>query len=128
MIIPLLKMLKNLTGYLFVAFFLFSPFVPYGHYIGYLLALFFLIQLPFIRKNDYCLSTWYVIDILACHCCHGTGDKRSISGWTGQHMKNKKRYYYQAKVIDFAFGKNHCLREYQKEKAKGHVDEDTKSG
>jgi len=121
MLLPLLKMLKNLTGYIFVAFFVLSPFVPYGHYIGYILALFFLLQLPFIRKYDYCLSTWYLIDILACHCIHKTGDKRSISGWTGQHMATLPRYRYQAYLIDFALGKDHCLQEYQKEKAKGHV-------
>ncbi len=122
MIIPLLKMFKNLIGYLFVAFFLFSPFVPYGNYIGYLLAFFFLSQLPLIRKYDYCLSTWYLIDILACHCIHKTGHKRSISGWTGQHMKKLRRYHYQAKGIDFIFGEGHCWREYLREKAKGYVE------
>lgn len=62
-----------------------------------------------------------MIDILACHCIHKTGFKRSISGWTGQHMDSKKRYYYQSVVIDFGFGKNHCRQEYRKEKNRGHV-------
>jgi len=122
MLLPIFKMLKNLAGYLFVAFFVLSPFVPGGHYVGYILALFFLIQLPSINQCDYCLSTWYLIDVLACHCIHKTGRNRSISGWTGQHMTTKKRYYYQAKVIDFIFGKDHCLQEFQREKAKGYVE------
>lgn len=122
MIIPILKMLKNLIGYLFAAFFLLSPFVPGGDYVGYMLALFFLVQLPFIHKSDYCLSTWYLIDILACHCMHKTGQYRSISGWTGQHMATKKRYYYQAKFIDLLFGKGHCLQEYQRELVRGHAE------
>jgi hypothetical protein len=100
---------------------MFSPFVPGGNYIGYALAVFFLIQLTFMRKYDYCLSTWYIIDILACHCCHGTGAKRSISGWTGQHMKTKRRYHYQARLIDFAFGKGHCWNEYQRETGQGYT-------
>lgn len=118
---PKLKVLRNLTGYTFVAFFVLAPFLPYGEFIGYLLALFFLVQLPLIRQCDYCLSTWYIIDILACHCCHGTGSKRSISGWTGQHMNDKPRYVCQAKLIDAVFGENHCRDEYQKELAKGYV-------
>lgn len=119
--VPIFKTVKNFIGYLFVAFFLLAPFVPYGEFVGYILAVFFLIQLPFIRHCDYCLSTWYLIDVLACHCIHKTGLYRSISGWTGQHMFDKKRYEYQAKVIDFIFGKNHCVEQYLKEKDKGYI-------
>lgn len=120
-VLPFLKMLRNLLGYSFVAFFVLSPFVPYGNFVGYVLAVFFLIQLPLIRKYEYCLSTWYLIDLLACNAIHKTGITRSISGWTGQHMKEIKRYHYQAIVIDFVFGKNHCWQEFQKEKANGDV-------
>lgn len=120
-ILPLLKMLKNLLGYIFVAFFLFSPFVPYGHFVGYLLAVFFLIQLPFINKSNYCLSTWYLIDKLACNAIHNTGKYRTISGWTGQHMHVMPRYRYQAVLIDSVFGKGHCWEQYLSEKANEHV-------
>ena len=118
MIKPVLKSIRTLFSYVLAVSFVISPFIPYGQYIGYLVASFFLVQFPLIRKYEYCLSTWYIVDVLACHCVHGTGTKRSISGWTGQHMHSKKRYHYQAKVIDFAFGEGHCWNEFLKEKAK----------
>lgn len=121
MIIPILKSIRTLLSYVLAVSFIFSPFIPYGQYIGYVIAVFFLIQLPFIRKNDYCLNTWYIIDVLACHCVHRTKENRSISGWTGQHMHKFRRYYYQAKVIDLIFGEDHCEREFIKERDKGHV-------
>ena len=121
MIIPILKSIRTLFSYVLAVSFIFSPFIPCGEYIGYVVATFFLIQLPLIRQYDYCLSTWYIIDILACHCVHATGTKRTISGWTGQHMQKYKRYYYQAKVIDLIFGEGHCERELIKERNKGYV-------
>lgn len=108
---PLIKTIRTLATYLLVAFMLFWDY--YG--------LFFILQFPFIRVNKYCFSTWYVIDVLVCHVAHGTGSRRSISGWTGQHMSSKKRYMWQSKLIDLAFGKNHCQLEYVKERDRGYV-------
>lgn len=121
MFITILKAIRTLFSYVIAVSFIFSPFIPCGEYIGYAIAAFFLIQLPLIRKYDYCLSTWYIVDILACHCVHATGAKRSISGWTGQHMHEYKRYYYQSKVIDLLFGEGHCEREFTRERTNGYV-------
>lgn len=62
-----------------------------------------------------------MLDIFACHVFHNTGSKRTISGWTGQHMHLSKRYHYQAKVIDFGFGKGHCELTFKSEQVKGQV-------
>jgi hypothetical protein len=119
--IAILKSLRTLFSYVIAVSFIISPFLPNGEIIGYLIAVFFLVQLPFIRQYEYCLSTWYVIDILACHCVHNTGIHRTISGYTGERIHKHKRFYYQSKVIDLIFGKEHCLREFKREQAKGYV-------
>ena len=108
--------LRQLSGYCIVAYLLLNT--PLG--------VFFLLQFPFIFKNKYCLGTWYVIDVMICHLCHGTGWKRTISGWTGQHMLTSKRYYYQSVVIDYLLdllgdGENHCMRTYRSERKQGLV-------
>ncbi len=113
--IPILKTLRQLFGYCFVAYVLLDT--PIG--------VFFLIQLPLIRYK-YCFNTWYIIDVLLCHLLHGTGHQRTISGWTGQHAGQYKRYYYQAVVIDkllelLGDGKHHCKRAFINEKQKGYV-------
>jgi hypothetical protein len=109
--IPILKALRQLLGYAFFAYLLLDT--PLG--------VFFLVQFLFIKKYPYCFYTWYVLDIFACHVFHSTGSKRTISGWTGQHMHKSRRYYYQAKVIDFGFGKDHCFNTYLSELEKGNV-------
>lgn len=111
--VPKLKALRTLLSYLLASLFLFTPF-------GWPL----LFQLPFIGKSKYCLDTWYLIDKLICHFCHGTGRWRTISGWTGQHMKNHKRYYVQAKLIDLLLGKDHCYNAFLAEKERGYVKAD----
>lgn len=108
---PIIKALRQLLGYVFFAYLLLDT--PLG--------VFFLVQFFFINKYSYCFFTWYVLDIFACHVFHGTGSKRTISGWTGQHMHTHKRYYYQSRVIDFGFGKNHCIKTFLGEKAKGYL-------
>ena len=106
----MLATLRQLFGYLI--FGLLLLLTPLGWY--------FLAHLPFIWKNNYSLFIWYALDGLACTVCHKT-HKRTISGWTGQHMKAKLRYKYQARFIDMIFGKDHCLHEYQKELKYGYV-------
>jgi hypothetical protein len=108
---PVLRALRQLLGYAFFGYLL----------LGTPLGVFFLVQFFFISKYPYCFSTWLVLDIFACHVFHGTGVKRTISGWTGQHMHTSRRYYYQAKVIDFAFGKDHCFKTFKSERAKGYT-------
>ena len=114
MIIPLLKTLRQLAGYLIVATLL-------NTYVGYaLLAL-----LPFIKVNVYCYNIWLAFDIFICTVCHGTVG-RSISGWAGQHQDKYKRYYYVALVIDWIFEKfgdktEHCKRVFKAELKAGKV-------
>lgn len=114
--IPILKALRQLFGYCLVAYLLLNT--PLG--------VFFLLQFLFIKKYKYAFYTWYALDVLICHICHGTGIKRTISGWTGQHMHKYKRYYYQAIVIDWLLellgdGPNHSLRTFNNEKKQGFV-------
>lgn len=114
MIIPLLKTLRQLAGYLIVATLLNTK-------VGYaLLAL-----LPFIKTNEYCYNVWLAFDVFVCSVCHGTVG-RSISGWAGQHQDKYKRYYYVAIVIDWVFEKlgdkpNHCKRVFKAELKAGKV-------
>ena len=108
---PIIKALRQLLGYVFFAYLLLDT--PLG--------VFFLVQFFFINKYSYCFFTWYVLDIFACHVFHGTGSKRTISGWTGQHMHKYRRYYYQAKAIDLIFGKDHCFKTFKSEHDKGYV-------
>lgn len=114
--IPILKAFRQLLGYCLAAYALLNT--PIG--------VFFLVQFPLIKRYDFCFNTWYIIDVLLCHICHGTGYQRTISGWTGQHMYKHKRYYYQACVIDFLAsavgdGPNHCYRAYLREKELGYI-------
>lgn len=84
--------------------------------------------LPFVENEDdgnYAFNVWYAIDVAICSVAHGTRN-RTISGWTGEYATKKKRYEYQAWVIDcLAFlcgdGKNHCERAYFWEKSQGFV-------
>jgi len=79
----------------------------------------------FMKGDNLPFRIWFIIDLLICTIAHNT-DMRTVSGWTGQHMHNKKRYYYQAKVIDWLAevagdGPNHCYRAFQWEVKKGRV-------
>lgn len=113
--IPILKTLRQLLGYCLIAYTLLNT--PLG--------VFFLALFPLIGRYEYCFNIWHTIDVLICSILHGT-HKRTISGWTGQHAQKYKRYYYQAKVIDFLAelagdGLNHCHRAYLHELKKGLV-------
>jgi hypothetical protein len=81
--------------------------------------------LPFIKENNLPFRIWLLLDLLICTIAHNT-DMRTVSGWTGQHMKTKPRYQRQAKVIDLLAelvgnGPNHCFRAYQWEIKMGRV-------
>jgi len=113
-IVPLLKTVRQLAGYLFVGTLL-------NTYAGYAL----LLLLPFIKVNKYCYIAWLSFDVFVCTVCHGTVG-RSISGWTGQYQEQYKRYHYQARLIDWSFEKmgdkpNHCKRVFKAELAAGKV-------
>ena len=110
MLIPILKSLRTLFSYLILG-------VVFGGSCSPLL--------PFMNKNNLPFRIWYLIDLLTCTVAHDTS-MRTISGWTGQHMATKKRYYYQAKVIDWLaelFGDKpeHCLRAFVWERKQGFV-------
>lgn len=114
-IVGVLQTFKQLLAYLLVTTLLISP-------AGwYFIALAF-----FIRDGNYAWRVWIMIDRLACTTIHGTL-RRTISGYTGQFMHRKKRYYYQAKVIDFLARcvgdtPNHCYRAYLWEQRKGYIE------
>lgn len=79
----------------------------------------------FMDGKNIPFRVWYLIDVMICTVAHDT-DMRSISGWTGQHMANKKRYALQAKVIDYLAvlvgdKPNHCYRMFVWEQRKGFV-------
>ena len=105
-----LRFLRNMAGYTLVATLLISP-------IGWILVC----MLPLLKRSQYCFNTWLILDVLVCNLCHRTGVHRTLSGYTGQHMYTVKRYYIQAKFIDFIFGKNHCSNEFKEERRKGYV-------
>lgn len=110
MLIPLLKVTRTFLSYLFIG----------GVFGGVCSPL-----LPFMKDNNLPFRLWLLIDLLVCTVAHNT-DMRTVSGWTGQHMKTKKRYAYQAKVIDWLAelvgdGPNHCERAYQWEISMGRV-------
>jgi hypothetical protein len=80
---------------------------------------------PFIRRFYVVWLVWIWFDRMVCTIAHGTW-KRTISGWTGQHLQHKKRYDYQANCIDllallFGDDKQHCQRAFQWEQEKGLV-------
>lgn len=106
----MLAALRQLLGYLIFGLGLLVT--PFGWY--------YLLHFPFINKNIYSFNIWYALDVLACTVCHKT-HKRTISGWTGQHMAATKRYRIQATVIDYLFYENHCRDEYLKELRMGYV-------
>lgn len=110
MLIALLKAIRTLLAYFVIGLFFGGLATP---------------LLFFIEKRNMPFRIWYLIDVLVCTVAHDT-DGRTISGWTGQHMLSKKRYYYQAKVIDWGaelFGDkpNHSMRMYRLERFKGLV-------
>jgi len=108
--IGILQTTRQLLSYLLFATLLLSP-------AGLFLCLLF----PFIKTNNYAFQTWLLLDRLTCTVCHNT-KRRTISGWTGQWQNSIKRYYYQAKVINFLIGdKQHCYKAYLWEKSKGYV-------
>lgn len=79
----------------------------------------------FMKGNNMPFRIWFLLDLLICTVAHNT-NMRTVSGWTGQHMQQKKRYYYQAKVIDglaklFGDSPNHCARAFRWEIKKGRV-------
>jgi len=110
MIFSILKSLRTLLSYLVLGTFFGGLCLP---------------LLPFIFENNMPFRIWYLIDVLICTVAHNTY-MRTISGWTGQHMSSKKRYCYQAKVIDWLAQlvgdtSNHCFRQYRWEIKKGYV-------
>jgi hypothetical protein len=95
--------------------------------VGLPMLIILLPSAPWILKNPKVELVWIWFDRLVCTVAHGTW-KRTISGWTGQHMtnKNKPRYMYQAKVIDWCAelvgdSPQHSHRAYVWEKACGYV-------
>jgi len=113
--ISILQTIRQLLGYSLLAIVLFSN--PVGWYFIYLLFS--------INKDTVAYDLWLAIDRIFCRICHGTR-KRTISGWTGQWQYQSKRYYYQAKVINWllfkATGeKNHSENAYVWELKKGYV-------
>lgn len=105
------KVLRTLLGYVLIG-------LPALLVFGWLL--------PFIdvKQKNYAFNIWYAIDVAVCAIAHNTY-KRSISGWTGQHMHTKPRYKYQAMIIDFLLkkvdGPDHCWRVYTQELSRGYV-------
>jgi len=94
-------------------------------FFGLLIGLPFIPLLFFINGKNYPFKIWYAIDVFICTIAHGT-HKRTISGWTGQHMNTHKRFHYQAKLIDWLLRKcgdkrNHCFRAYHSELLQGLV-------
>lgn len=80
---------------------------------------------PWVAKNLKVKIVWIWFDRLVCTVIHFTW-MRTISGWTGQHMNNKPRYKYQAKVIDWGAElvgdlPLHSERAFSWEKSKGYV-------
>jgi hypothetical protein len=108
-LIGILQALRQLIAYLF----LFTLFLnPVG--------VIFLYHLTQIRRNEKSMYIWLSLDRIAATLIHGT-THRTISGITGQYMSVKKRYKYQAMVIDFILGKNHCKHAYEWERSKGYL-------
>jgi len=112
--IGILQAVRQLLGYLFL--FLCLTLTPIGWYFIYLL--------PKIKTDKTAFDLWISIDRLFCRISHGTY-RRTISGITGQYMDIKKRYKYQAKVIDYimlqATGEeNHSRRSYHWELKQGY--------
>ncbi|MGK0272145.1 MAG: hypothetical protein ACI88H_002811 [Cocleimonas sp.] len=93
--------------------------------IGLPVLIILLPSAPWVIKSSKVKTVWIWFDRLVCTIAHGTW-KRTISGWTGQHMKNKPRYKHQAKIIDWCaelVGDEpiHSMRAYIWEKSKGLV-------
>lgn len=106
--ILLIKVLRTLFAYLIIGLFVGAPFSVF---------------LPYIRSNKYAFRVWYAIDVFICTVAHGTNE-RTISGWTGEHMKTKTRYRIQGRVINFILrltgdSPQHCERAYAWEIKKG---------
>ena len=132
----MLATLRQLFGYLIITTLLINPIQVYALLSTYntplylainpIAIFYFLCAIGAYSGNGYCKRQWFAIDVLAATTLHGTF-RRTISGWTGQHMESKKRYMYQAKVIDWLaikFGDtpNHCYRAYLYEKHLKFID------
>ena len=132
----MLATLRQLFGYLILATLLVNPIQVY--FLVYLyesplylainpVAIYYLLcAIGAYFGNQYCKRQWFALDVLAATTLHGTF-RRTISGITGQHMDSKKRYMYQAKVIDwlaikFGDAPNHCYRAYLYEKHLKFID------
>lgn len=103
-----LKVLRTLFAYLFLGVMVGAPF---------------LLLLPYVRRSEYVFRVWYTIDVLICTVAHGTTE-RTISGWTGEHMKTSTRYLVQGRVINFILRLTgdaplHCERAYEWEIRQG---------
>jgi hypothetical protein len=93
--------------------------------IGLPVLLILLPSVPWVAKNLKVKMVWIWFDRLVCTVAHFTW-KRTISGWTGQHMTNKPRYKHQADVIDWGaelLGDKplHSKRAFEWETSKGYV-------
>ena len=75
--------------------------------------------------NRFWLSQLHSLDIMICSFVHGTF-RRTISGYTGQHAKSKRRYRIAEIVIDWLaikFGDEprHCCRAHINELKMGLI-------
>ncbi|GLX85045.1 hypothetical protein tloyanaT_12970 [Thalassotalea loyana] len=110
MLLSLLKTIRTLLAYVLVGL----PLIA---------AYFFTI--PTTIFSRWGQNFWLSIDIVICSAAHGTR-YRTISGWTGEHAFTKRRYQYQAYIIDllaYPFERqwDHCHRAYIYELKKGLV-------
>ena len=131
----IIKTIRQLMGYLAVLTVLVNPWqitavlhmtdLPFIYAVNPIGVFYLFCGVFAFYGNEYGLRQWYAFDVLAATLIHGT-EKRTISGIAGQYMDSKRRYYYQAKVIDWLAercgdGPNHCWRVYLWEKNKGYV-------
>ena len=89
--------------------------------VGLPILLILLPSAPFMGRSKKIKFVWIWFDRLVATVIHFTW-KRTISGISGQYMKTKLRYEYQAKVIDklatlVGDKKDHCLRAYRWEQS-----------
>jgi len=120
MILDIIKAVKTLLAYLMCFLIVVNlPWFGVSEYIT-IGGIYLLAMLLVSKWVDYGFNIWYGLDVVVCSIVHGTR-YRTISGICGQKMDKQKRYYYQAKIIDFIFkiigdGPNHCKRAWEWEK------------